>query len=204
MEYWFQRLLLIVCCALQSPSLWADEQLSNSQDNKVSTLDIDSEYFDAGIYVGTINIDDFTSEILIGTNATFKATEDFFLQFNYLRADTTLSSFERSQGRLFEGSDRVFNHFDLLLGANLLQGEFFFLGNSAKLASLYIVAGVGDTDFGDESSFTYTIGSGFQIALTRSLLLRIDYRDHIYKSNLISEDEITHNIQLSAGLSILF
>ena len=166
---------------------------------------IDREFFEFGFNAGIMNIEDFGSEPTMGANFTFKATEDFFLQFNYLQANAALSSYEKSQGQLFSGSDRDFKHFDLLLGYKIFQGEFFTSGASANLSSLYLIGGVGDTTFGGEASFTYTVGIGYEVALSRRFILRADYRDYIYESNLIdTEGNITHNGGLSVGLNYLF
>jgi hypothetical protein len=57
---------------------------ASAQNNTQANLStIDNELFDIGMQVGLINIEDFGSEIVLGTSATFKASEDFFLQFNF-------------------------------------------------------------------------------------------------------------------------
>lgn len=176
----------------------SDNSLAGSADQ------IDTEYFDVGVFMGVLNIEDFSSELVTGINATFNANENYFIQFNYLQADASLSSFEESQGQLFSGSDRTFNHFDFLVGYNLFQGEHFFSDTNAKLSSLYLVTGVGDTEFGGEGSFTYTLGMGYQLALKREIILKVDYRDYIYKTNLIGENKSTHNTQFTVGLTYSF
>ena len=167
---------------------------------------IDNEYFEVGVYTGLINLQDFSSEFAYGANVSFKATEDFFLQFNYLRADVALSSFEKQSavGQYFDGDDRTYSHYDLLLGFNILQGEFFFREGKANLSTLYLVGGVGDTKFGEEASFTYTLGAGYEVSFSRRFVMRFDYRNFIYNSNLIDQDNTTRNGLLSVGLGYLF
>ena len=178
---------------------------ASAQNNTQANLStIDNELFDIGIQVGLINIEDFGSEIVLGTSATFKASEDFFLQFNFLRTDADYSSYERSQGAYFDGADRNFEHYDLLLGYNLFQAEFLADSGAANLAALYVVGGVGNTSFGGEASFTYTAGVGYQVVFARTFVLRLDYRDLIYTSNLINENKTTHNGVITAGVSFLF
>ena len=208
MESWFQRIFLIargtvlVCLASHSLSLAAE--VDDAAGSPPDAQSIDTEYFDVGVFTGVLNIEDFSSELLVGVNATFNADEHFFLQLNYLQADSSSSSFEQSQGSVFSGDDRIFRHFDFLVGYNLFQGEHFFSPAQANLSSLYLVAGIGDTDFGGESSFTYTAGLGYQVMVTRDILIRVDYRNYIYKTNLIGDDKFTNNTQLSAGVSFLF
>ena len=192
--------MLIFCIGIHSALAQTGTDTNQTEKN----ADIDTEYFDVGIFTGLLNIEDFNSELVTGLNMTFNANEDFFIQFNYLQADASLSSFELSQGALFAGSDRDFIHFDFLLGYNLFLGEHFMADTNTRLSSMYLVGGVGDTEFGGEQSFTYTVGLGYQVALQRNILVRIDFRDYIYKTNIIGENNSTHNTQLTAGVSFLF
>ena len=165
--------------------------------------DIDTEFFELGATVGILNVQDFTSEMSLGFSTTFKTTEDFFLQFNYLQADISLSSVEESAQGAFSG-DRNYQHFNLLLGYNLFQGEVF-RGNNSGLSAFYVVAGVGDTEFLDESNFTYVYGVGYQMALSRRYTLRLDYRNYIYDSIVVDQIEnTTTNSHIGVGLAWLF
>lgn len=204
MENRFQYLLLITKIALASLLILTGYACAeSSSSNKAS--DLNSEVFELGVAVGVINIADFTSEWTTGLSANFKATEDLFLQYNVFQAKASPSAYENNQGNLFDGSDRTFLHYDLLIGYNLFQGEFSPSDSGANLSSLYLVGGVGDTDFGGENRFTYTVGVGYQVALTRRLIARFDYRGYIYKSNLITdEDQTVTTTQMSSGLSFLF
>ncbi len=171
-------------------------------------LRINSELFDIGVTTGIINIEDFPSEFIVGANITFKASENFFLQYNYVQASVSNSAFENNPAftTLDLGDDRDFTHFDLLVGYNIFQGEFFASEDRAHLSSLYVVGGVGDTDFGGEDDFTYTIGVGYQIEFFRRYLLRFDYRDYIYQTSLVvgDDEDTVHNTQISVGLGYLF
>lgn len=195
----FKILVFVSVCNFACLGAWANEE-----SGAVEKLTIDKEFFAVGIYTGMLSIQDFNSELSFGFEGSFKASEDFFLQFNYFQADASLSSFELSQGQLFSGADRKFTHYDFLLGYNLFQAEFFGSGTSSAISALYLVAGAGETEFGGENNFTLTVGTGYQFALNRRYVLRVDYRDHIFKSSLLEEDANTHNTQISVGLSYLF
>ncbi|WP_096084786.1 outer membrane beta-barrel domain-containing protein [Agaribacterium haliotis] len=165
--------------------------------------DLDNELFEFGIDAGLLAIQDFNTEIGLGFNATFHGSEDFFIQFNYLAAEASYSAFENSQGAYFEGGDRDFIHYDLLLGYNLLAGELYVSEANSTLSNLYIVGGVGNISFGGEESFSATAGIGYKLGLSRRLNLRLDFRDHIYQSNLIAEDSTSHNMQFTLGVGYL-
>lgn len=161
-----------------------------AQDDAISSPieDANNEFFSLGISFGVLNVEDFTSEFVPTLSATFRASEDFFLQANFLRASISESAYETSQSALFSGSDREFTHYDLLFGYNLFQSEFYLSAEETVLANLYVVSGIGDTDFGGESSFTYTLGVGYELSVTRNLGLYVDFRDYIYQSTLVSDE----------------
>lgn len=172
-------------------------------------LEINSELFDVGLVTGVMSIHDYPGEFLIGANITFKASEDFFLQYNYVQADIGFSAFEDGEAGviLALGDDRTFKHYDLLLGYNLFQGEFFASGSGdAYLSALYLVTGIGDTHIGDEENFSYTLGVGYQIEFFRKIVMRFDYRNYIYSTSigLGDEEETARSSQFSVGAGYLF
>lgn len=164
---------------------------------------IDTELFELGALAGTLNIEDFTTEMSLGLYASFRATENFFLQTNYLQTDVSYSSVERGPLGPYTG-DRNYRHFNLLLGYNLFQGEVF-KGKYAGLSALYLVGGIGDTEFMDESNFTYVYGLGYQMSLSRRYTLRFDIQNYQYDTNVIDQQENTiTNTHLMVGLSWQF
>lgn len=199
MEIRLQYLFLIVLL------LFLPLSASLAQSNDLPK--VRTEYLELGLNVGYLNIEDFDTHLAIGAGLTIRATEDFFLQVNYMQAsDIDLSVAEEEGGAtsFLEEGDRDFKHYDLLLGYNLFQGEFFTGESKAHLSSLYLVGGIGETQFGDEERFTYTLGLGYQVAFNRRYILHFDFRDYIFDSSLIAEDASTHNTHLSVGMRYLF
>lgn len=163
--------------------------------------DLDTEFFEIGISTGIISVEDFTSELTIGVNATFRATENFFMQFNYFQTD--ISSSDSEAGPLLSRK-RDFKHYNVLLGYNLFQGEIF-KGKYSGLSSFYGILGVGDTEFLGEASFTLIYGVGYRMALTRRLMLNFDLRQYYY--DYLNTDEFENSVtnsHLSVGLGWLF
>lgn len=184
-----------------APASFADEAGAG----KMDISNINNEVFEFGVFAGVINIEDFGSEFTPGVSATFRASEDFFIQYNYLWTDVSLSPYEKRTPDTQFFDDRSFRHYDLLVGYNLFQGEFFPSPPNASLSTLYVVAGVGDTEFGGESSMTYTLGLGYQVALTRHIGLHFDFRDYIYRSTLVSDEKRTvSTTQMSSGIKYSF
>jgi outer membrane beta-barrel protein len=71
-------------------------------------------------------------------------------------------------------------------------------------SAFYLIGGIGNTEFGGEDNFTTTVGTGYRIVLLDWLTWHIDFRDHIFQSDILNEDETTHNIELSSGVTLFF
>lgn len=179
---------------------------SFAKDEKKKGLKVNSELFDIGFVAGVINIEDFTSEFIYGANITFKASEYFFLQYNYLNSSVGVSPWEEYVPGGFIIDGRKYVHYDLLVGYNLFQGEFFSGSKSNNISNLYLVGGFGETQFGGEDNFSYTVGVGYLVEFNRKWLARVDYRDYIYETTLVVPDQevLTHNNQISFGVGYLF
>ena len=177
------------------------------QPREVHEAAIDDESFEIGLYAGVLNIDNFGSEPVYGINASYYATEDFFLQLNYGISKAGNTSFEDLSGenvRLLRDSDRDYTYYDALIGYNIFPGEVFMTSKITFNSAFYLVGGVGNTKFGGEDNFTTTLGTGYRIVLRDWLTWHIDFRDHIFKSDIIKKNETTHNMELSTGLTWFF
>lgn len=211
---------LLLACSLALPQ-WASAQETVNSDKpapvqviapevkprSIQEADIDAEFFEIGAFAGIMTIDNFSSEPLVGVSAAFHATEDFFLQFNYGMTEAGLTSFEELSGenvRLLNDSDRDFSYYDFLVGYNIFPGEIFFSDSLTFNSAFYLVGGVGNTEFGGENNFTTTLGTGFRVVLLDWLTVHVDFRDHMFTSDLIRESQLTHNIELSSGVTLFF
>jgi outer membrane beta-barrel protein len=177
------------------------------QPRDVSEDEIDDESFEFGIFAGVLNIDNFGSEPLIGFRFSYFATEDLFLQLNYGLSEADLTSFEELSGenvRLLTDEERDYTYYDVLVGYNIFPGEVFMTSSLTFNSSIYLVGGVGNTEFGGEDNFTTTLGTGYRIVLRDWLTWHVDFRDHIFKSDILNEDEVTHNLEMSTGMTLFF
>ncbi len=174
---------------------------------EISEAEIDKEFFEVGAYIGILTIDNFGSAPVYGVNAAFHATEDFFLQFNYGMSKAGNTTFEELSGdnvRLLTDSEREYTYYNLLVGYNIFPGEVFMTSKLTFNSAFFLVGGVGNTDFGGEEHFTITLGTGYRIVLRDWLTWHIDYRDHIFESDILNESETTHNLELSTGVTFFF
>lgn len=174
---------------------------------EVSEADIDDEIFGVGLYAGVLSIDNFGTEPVYGVRALFHATEDLFLQFDYGVSRAGKTTFEELSGdnvNLLSSSDRDYTYYNVLLGYNIFPGEVFMTSKLTFNSDFYLVGGVGNTRFGGEDNFTTTLGTGYRIVLRDWLTWNIDFRDHIFSSDIIKSNQTTHNIELSTGVAFFY
>ena len=110
---------------------------------------IDTENWEIGLYYGIISVEDFGSSELKGVSIAYHVTEDFFVDTSYAQTEAGLSSFERLNGNvvLLTPEQREYSHFNVSLGFNILPGEGFIGESLAFTSSLYLLTGLGSTDF---------------------------------------------------------
>jgi outer membrane beta-barrel protein len=172
----------------------------------ITEADIDSEDFEVGAFAGVMSIEDFGSNAVFGARAAYHITEDFFAEgaFGATRAGKT--SYETLSGgaQILTDSQRDLRYYNLSLGYNLLPGEGFFGSTHAFNSALYLIAGVGNTEFADDSHFTINVGAGYRFLVNDWLSLHIDFKDHMFDSDLLGTDKTTHNLEGTLGVSAFF
>ena len=171
--------------------------------SEINVAQLDTELFEIGAYVGFIAIEDFGSEPLLGLTANFHATEDLFIQTNYAFANVSRSTLEKVQDAEFF-SDRKYTSYDFLVGWNALPGEVFITSNWTFNSVFYLIAGVGNTELADDKYFTFTWGTGYRIILAEGFSFHVDYKDHMFDTDLLGQSKTTHNIEISSGINYFF
>jgi outer membrane beta-barrel protein len=218
MENRYQRLLLsALCYSLCSIGSVAQAQGLVDSDSpqvvnpeierrEISPAAIDTEDFEVGPYVGILSIEDFGTNVVYGARAAWHVTEDFFLEFSFGSSEGDQTSYEELSGGspLFEDDDRDYLFYDASIGWNVLPGEIFLFDKRALKSDLYLVLGAGSTDFLGDNWFTLNVGAGYRLLLSDSLAWRLDVRDHMFDRDTFGEDEVTHNLELSTGLTWFF
>ncbi len=172
----------------------------------ITEADIDSEDFEAGIFAGVMSIEDFGSNTVYGARAGYHITEDFFAEASVGATKAGDTSYETLSGgaQVLTDSQRDLLYYNISLGYNLLPGESFFGGTHAFNSALYLIAGVGNTEFADDSHFTVNVGVGYRFLVNDWMTLHVDFKDHIFDSDLLGTDKTTHNLEGTAGLSLFF
>jgi outer membrane beta-barrel protein len=172
----------------------------------ISEASIDSEDFEGGVFAGVMSIEDFGNNFVYGLRGAYHITEDFFVEAAYGRTEADKTSYETLSGgaNLLTDSQRKLDYYTVALGYNLFPGEVFIGKRHAFNTALYLIAGVGNTDFADDSHFTVNVGTGYRFLVNDWIALHIDVRDYIFKSDLLGSDKTTNNLELTGGLSFFF
>lgn len=217
MESWFRGIFLSL--VIISPSTVAQQQEQDAsgvsarpmvvepkvERRDINEADIDTEDFEIGLFVGVISIEDFSNSSLVGARLTYHISEGFFTEASYGQATAGQTSFEiLSGGAPFLTEDeRDYSYYDLSLGYRF-SGETFVTQNWVFNSDFYIQAGAGSTTFGSDDRSTVSVGAGYRLLLTDWFVVRVDAKDHIFKSELIGPEKNTHNLAFSLGMSIFF
>jgi len=167
---------------------------------------IDREDFEIGPFVGIMSVEDFGSDVVYGARLAYHVTEGFFIEGTVGRTDTGLTSFEELSGdaRLISDSERQYTYYNLSLGYNVLPGEVFIGEGRAYNSQLYLIGGLGSTEFAGDDRFTVNFGFGYRLLLSDSVALRIDFRDHLFDIDLTGEEKTAHNLEGHFGFTVFF
>ena len=173
---------------------------------RIKEADIDSENFEAGGYAGILSIEDFGAQPVVGVRLDYHLSEDVFFEAVLGRAEAGETSFETLNAgvRLLNDDEREFTYYQASVGYNLLPGEAFLSGGRTFNNALYLLGGAGITDFAGEEHFTLGVGVGYRLLVNDLIAVRVDMKDHIFNLDVLGEDKTTHNLELTAGVSLFF
>ena len=173
---------------------------------EVKIAGIDTENFEIGVSGGLLSVEDFESNTLTVANLTYHITEDFFAQARYGQSTLGESSFDRLSGgaSLLGNEEDDISFYDLSLGINIFPGEAFIWDRWAVNSSFYLIGGVGSTNFASSERFTVNAGVGYRLIANDFLSFNFQVRDHVFDTEITGVKKSTHNIEMTAGLSIFF
>ena len=165
---------------------------------------IDRENFEIGAFAGIHSIEDFGTDLVYGVKFAYHLTEGFFVEATAGQTEAGLTSFEELSGgaRLFD--DRTLTYYNLNLGYNILPGEGFIGEGRAYNTNLYLIAGLGSTEFAEDDRFTVNFGFGFRFLLNDSWTLRLDFRDHLFDIDILGDEKTVHNLEGTFGFTFFF
>lgn len=208
-------LSLSVLCLLPSAALWAQTDAEDPlaaiiapdlERRTIASAEIDSENWEFGIYTGVMSIEDFGTSSVTGLKIAYHVSENFFTEASYALTEAGETSFETLSGatQILTDEQREISYYQLSFGYNLFQGEIFLGTKRAYNADFYLVAGAGNTEFADDSYFTYSLGLGSRFYLTDWLALHSNLRAHSFSHELLGEEKTIVNLEPQVGMTFYF
>jgi outer membrane beta-barrel protein len=166
---------------------------------------IPSKDFEAGLFTGTYNTENFGSSWVNGIRLGYHLTEDFFVEGVYAQTKVSDENYRQIlPGGVFPEPEEKLSYYNLSVGYNLLPGEIFFGKSAAKASAIYVIGGVGSTRFNDQRRQTFNLGFGVRLFLKDWAALQVDVRDHIFSLDLLGERKSTNNPEVTAGVTFFF
>jgi outer membrane beta-barrel protein len=173
--------------------------------NEIKVPHIDADDFEVGVFGGIYSAEDFGASSVRGLRIAYHVTEDVF--FEGTVAETTISDETFRQvlpGGIFENPQEKLRYYNVSVGYNILPGEVFFTKKTAFASAVYLVAGVGSTDFMDEKRLTINAGMGVRLLLKDWLSFHLAMRDHVFETDILGQRKNAHNFELTTGLAVFF
>lgn len=158
-----------------------------------------------GAYLGTYSTQNFGASFVYGVRLGYAITEDFFVEGAYAQTTVSDESFRQIlPGGIFVNTTEKLSYYNLSVGYNVLPGEVFLGRSRAMPSALYLLGGVGSTDFNGQQSQTLNLGLGFRVFLADWAALQVDMRDYIYSLDILGKNQSTQNLEFTAGVTFYF
>jgi len=172
---------------------------------KVKVPRIRSQNIEVGGYYGTLNIEDFGAHPVYGVQAAYHVTEDIFFQAEAGRSKGGYTSFEKlSNVQLLTEGERWFKYYDLSVGYNLFPGEVFLGRNLALRSAMYVLAGLGGTQFGGDQKFTVNFGAGYKVLPADWVAVHVAVEDRVFNTDLLGVNKLASNLEAHLGATVFF
>lgn len=167
---------------------------------------IDTEDFELGLYAGLMSIEDFGVNSVVGARFAYHITEKYFVELAAGASEGEETSFERLSGaaQLLTDDERSLSYYNLSLGYNLFPGEVYLGSDRAFNSTIYLIGGVGKTNFAGDDRFTLNLGMGVRLLPTDWFAIHADIRDNIYDVDLLGQEKTTHNLEAHLGVTFFF
>jgi outer membrane beta-barrel protein len=199
--------------AAGTPNQTSNEQVIQPQVERrqIKLPKLPSKDFEIGLYTGTYAVQNFGSNLVYGVRLGYHISEDLFVHAVYGQTKVSDDNFRLIlPNGLFAQPTETLKYYNLSAGYNVLPGEVFFGRNTAFASSLYVIGGIGSTNFVDSSKInrrsrqTINYGGGLRVLFFDRFSAQVDVRQHLFTLDILGRNETTKNIEWTAGLSYYF
>jgi outer membrane beta-barrel protein len=202
-------------CAAQAttPQQPGNEQVIQPQVDRreVKLPKYPSKDFEIGLYAGSYATQNFGTSLVTGVRLGYHISEDIFVHAVYAQTKVSDENFRQIlPNGIFLRPEEKLKYYNLSAGYNILPGEVFWGRNTAFASSLYVIAGIGNTNFiasdkiNRRNRQTINYGMGLRVLFFDRFSAQIDMRQHVYTLDLLGKNESTKNLEWTGGLSFYF
>ncbi|HEX6018455.1 MAG TPA: outer membrane beta-barrel domain-containing protein [Burkholderiaceae bacterium] len=201
------------CAAQTTPAQPGNEQVIQPQVDRreVKLPKYPSKDFEIGAYLGTYAMQNFGSSLVYGVRLGYHISEDIFVQAVYAQTKVSDENFRQIlPGGIFAQPEETLKYYNLSAGYNILPGEVFWGRNTAFASSLYVIAGIGNTNFiasdkvNHRNRQTINYGAGIRVLFHDRFSVQMDMRQHIFDLDILGKNESTKNLEWTGGVSFYF
>lgn len=184
-----------------TPVIEPEVKRTRFEESKILSTD-----FEIIASAGLLSTEDFGTNAVIAVKLNYHVSDKFFLGAELAKSKGGKTSAETLNGNLSILSDDERNivYYSLSAGYNVFPGESFLSENTTYNTAFYVFGGLGSTDFAGDTQFTSSIGMGYKILISNYFTLYSEMRDNIFRLDILGEDKLTHNLQLTVGLGYYF
>lgn len=165
---------------------------------------IDTEDFEIGGFVGLLSVEDFGAKPVYGGRLAYHVNENYFVEAMLAKSTISDQALCDLGLCLFPSREEDLVYYAVSVGYNLFPGEIFPSSKRAMTSTVYVVAGIGNTNFVDENRFTLNFGIGIRVLPVDWLALHLTMRDYLFESDILGSKEIKNNFELTLGASVYF
>jgi outer membrane beta-barrel protein len=141
----------------------------------------------------------------------YHISEDIFVQAVYAQTKVSDENFRQIlPGGIFAKPEETLKYYNLSAGYNILPGEVFWGRNTAFASQLYVIGGIGNTNFiasdkvNHRNRQTINYGMGVRVLFHDRFSLQVDMRQHLFDLDILGKNETTKNLEWTGGLSFYF
>jgi outer membrane beta-barrel protein len=203
----------VLCAAQATPQQPSNEQVIQPQVDRreVKLPKYPSKDFAIGVFGGTYSTQNFGASVVGGVRLGYHISEDIFVDAVYAQTKVSDENYRQIlPGGLFAQPEEKLKYYNLSAGYNILPGEVFWGRNYAFASSLYVIAGIGNTNFVSSDKVnrrnrqTINFGLGTRVLFWDRVALQVDMRSHHFTLDILGRDESTKNLELTGGVTFYF
>lgn len=168
-----------------------------------NTAALDTEHFELGVNFGLMSVEDFNTNLSMSLALRYYFNEKFLLEGSAGNSSTKRASAEENDNSDFN-ADRDFQYVSISAGYQFLKGRSFWGKRRKFNTGLYILGGIEQVDFAEESNTGLVVTLSYKTVITDWLTVNLDFKDHIVQREFVGDDKLTQNVEVLFGINTIF